>query len=97
MLVVRRQLREAQAKLQDESFVAATPTFQVVQRQAAAAGTELEKARRLLEGMQRESDACKHSMQGLVQQVRPAECVEGVPEISRSDNNPVAVHNDVDV
>lgn len=74
-MIACRQLREAQAKLQDESFVAGTAAFQVVQRQAAASSAELEKARRMLEGMQRETDACKHSMQGLMQQVCPSKCL----------------------
>lgn len=39
------------------------------QRQMQAQGSELEKARKMVETLQRECEGLKHSMQGLLQQV----------------------------
>lgn len=65
-----RQLRDLQAKVQDETFVAQTNVFLSFQRQTQAQGNELEKARKMAEGLQRECDSLKHNMIGLYQQVR---------------------------
>ena len=55
--------------MQDESFVTQAAVYQVVQQQLQAQTAELDKARKIMEGLQRECEGYKHSIQGLVQQV----------------------------
>lgn len=65
-----RQLRDLQAKIQEETFVSQTSAYQTCQRQLQGQSSELEKARKIAEGLQRECESYKHSMQGLMQQVK---------------------------
>ena len=69
VLVSYRQLRELQAKIQEETFVSQTNVYQSCHRQLQAQSGELEKARKIAEGLQRECESYKHAMQGLMQQV----------------------------
>ena len=55
--------------MQDESFVTQAAVYQIVQQQLQAQTAELDKARKIMEGLQRECEGYKHSIQGLVQQV----------------------------
>ena len=68
-----RQLRDVQAKVQDESHVSQTGAYLAMQRHAQVQGTELEKARKMLESLQRECEGYKHATQGLMQQVSESE------------------------